>query len=422
MISFSVIIDESIKGALRVYLEYWWFFSFFVMWPMFHYFWTVYVQEKNIRNIKWHLLEIRVPSGVEIRPKAMEEFFTNLSSGLDAAIDTLYDTYIDGVVESWFSFEIVSFEGDVHFYIRVMDGDLPFVKSHIYAQYPDAEIQEAEEYVTSIPDDIPNEDYDIWGTDMKLSKDNAYPIRTYKEFEDIASGEFIDPLSVIVEGVNALGPGEQFWIQILVRPTSEEWKKSAQNTVLKLAGRAVPEPKPGFWSEMISSAVKGLSGFFSTGEAAPAEKKSNDLPSMMLHLSSGERAVIDAIDEKLKRPGFETDIRYIYAAKRSAFNKAKANAQFFAYFTQFGSDLMNSIRPDSRTKTSAYYFFPDARKKVKKRAILRKYKDRTLDFKSYIMTSDELATLYHFPTKEVRGSLVPKVEAKKGKPPATLPI
>lgn len=423
MISFSVILWETLKGALSIYLEYWWFFTFCILWPLFQALWVVYVQEKYIRNVRWNLLEVKVPAGVEIRPKTMEEFFSGLYSNLETAIDTLYDVYLSGIVESWFSFEIVSFEGDVHFYIRTPSVNRDMVESLIYAEYPDAEIQEVEEYVNSVPDDVPNEDYDIWGTDMKLAKDSAYPIRTYKEFEDTASGEFIDPLSSIVEGVNKMGPGEQFWIQILVRPVGDKWKEAAKNVVLKLAGRELKKPKPGFWSGVISDSMTTIMDIFSpVGAAAKPEEKKSDLPSMMLHLSTGEKAVIDAIDEKLKRPGFETDIRYIYAARRSVFNKGKANSAFFAYFTQFGGDLINSLRPDSSTKTSAYYFFSNARKAVKKRAILGKYKGRALDAESYIMTSDELATMFHFPTKEVRGSTVPKVEAKKGKPPATLPI
>jgi len=400
---------------------------FFILWPIFQALWVTYVQEKYIRKLKWNLLEVKVSAELEKRPKTMEEFFSGLASNFETAIDTLYDVYLSGIVESWFSFEIISFEGDVHFYIRTPSMHRDVIESQIYAEYPDAEIQEVEDYVTSIPDDVPSEDYDIWGTDMKLAKDSAYPIRTYKEFEDMASGDFIDPIGNIVEGVNKLGPGEQMWIQILVRPTDDGWKKVAQNTVLKLAGREVKgKPSGGFIQSLLKEmADLGKRIVFinpNLESAGGEEKKTNDMPSMMLHLSSGERAIIDAIDEKMKKPGFETDIRYIYSARREIFNKGKANAAFFSYFTQFGSDMLNRLVPDGKTKTSAYYFFPDARKAVKKKKILRKYKSRILDVKSYVLNSEELATLFHFPTIEVKGPIVPRVEAKKGKPPTTLPI
>jgi len=72
---------------------------------------------------------------------------------------------------------------------------------------------------------------------MKLIKEDAYPIRTYKEFEDTASGEFVDPMSNIIEGVNKLQKGEQIWIQFLIRPANDDWKKEANDLILELIGR-----------------------------------------------------------------------------------------------------------------------------------------------------------------------------------------
>lgn len=429
MIPFSVIVDQSVKEAISIFFEYWWLFSFPILWPLFLTMWIIYVQEKYIRNLKWNLLEIKVSAELEKRPKTMEELFSGLYSNLDTAIDTIYDTHLSGVVDSWFSFEIVSLEGDIHFFIRTPTMHRDFIESQIYGVYPEAEIQEAEDYVTGIPDDIPNADYDIWGTDMKLAKDSAYPIRTYKEYEDKDAGVFIDPIGPIVEGVNKLGPGEQFWLQILVRPTKDDWKQTARAIVYKLAGKTAKEkPLDGFAllrSEIMDIGQHILFDFFRSAEAGamakPAEKKS-EMPSMLLHVTPGEMDVIKAIDEKIKKPGFETDIRYIYAAKRDVFNKGKGNSVMFSYFVQFSTEFLNRFVPDSMTKTSAYYFFPDARKKEKKQRILRRYKQRILDVRSYVLNSEELATLYHFPTIEVKGPVVPRVEAKKGKPPTTLPI
>lgn len=425
MVTFDLIIEESLKESISIFFEYWWLFSFALLWPLYKMMWIIYVQESYIRRIKWHLLEIKVSSEIEKRPKTMEEFFAGLYSNYDTAIDTIYDTHLGGVVDTWFSFEIVSFEGDIHFYIRTPDANRDYIESQVYGVYPEAEINEVEDYVVNVPNDVPDDEWDIWGTDMKLAKDSAYPIRTWNEFEDKGSGEFIDPLGPIVEGVNKLGPDEQFWIQILVRPCNDDWKKTARAIVYKLAGKTVKEkPKEGFdliKEELMTLAKEVFSGMSGSGAAAPAEKK-NDMPSMLLHLSPGELDTVKAIDEKIKKPGFETDIRYIYAAKKKVFNKGKGNAVMFSYFLQFSAEYLNRFVPDGKTKTSAYYFFPDARKKEKKKKIIRKFKARTLDVRSYILGSDELATLFHFPTIQVKGPVVPHVEAKKGKPPTTLPI
>lgn len=426
--SFLLVLGESLKEAGVIYLHYWWFFTPLFLWPLFRLLWVNYIQDKYISGLKWYLLEIKVPADLEIRPKTMEELFSALATSYDVVIDTLYDIYLSGAVDTWFSFEIVSFEGDIHFYIRTTDTGRPLVEPQIYAMHPDAEIVEVDDYVDSVPADAPNEEYDLWGTDFKLAKESAYPIRTYEEFEDNPSGEFIDPVSNIVEGVSKLGQGEQIWIQILVRATNDAWREEGRRIVLERAGRIKPSSRESdnflvfAFREIIDVARHVAFDFFNLQENMGGSEEAStkeDLPSMMLHLSSGERKIIDLIDKKIEKPAFETDIRYIYVAKRAVFNKTKANTVAFGYVVSKGAEYINQLIPDSATKTSAYYYLADMRKAVRKRIILDKYRRRLLDKRSYVLAADELATIFHMPTKLVNA---PVVEARKGKPPETLPI
>ncbi|MBW6441083.1 hypothetical protein K0B03_03565 [Patescibacteria group bacterium] len=431
MVTFSFVIIESLKEAGLFFLEWWWFFTPLILWTIFQLAWINYVQEKYFRKIKWHLIEIKIPKEIEKRPKTMEEFFAAIYSSYAVAIDTIFDVYLDGVLDVWFSLEIVSIGGDIRYYIRTPIENLEMIESQIYAQYPDAEIKEVDDYVTDIPDDIPSPEYDLWGTDMTLKKDDAYPIRTYQDFEDTASGEFVDPMSNLIEGVSKLQKGEQIWIQILIRATGDDWKENAYDLVLSLIGRGDRKKKKpaGFFSLLVSEIIDlgryTILGFFSpqgileSGEKVQAEKESL---SMMLHLSPGEKEVVTKIEESTKKPGFETDIRWIYLAKRDIFNKTKGNSIVFSYLSQFGSQDLNALVPDSKTKTSAYYFLTDYRKALRKRKILRRYKRREFDKMSYVMNVEELATLFHFPTFQVVAPIAPRVEAKRGKPPAGLPI
>src|SRR5680860_1768323 len=358
MLTFSFLLIETLKEAVGFYFQWWWFFTPLVLWPIFQLAWVNYIQEKYFRGIKWHILKIKISKESERRPKTMDEFFAAIYSVNDVVIDTLYDIFISGMLDAWFSFEIVSIEGDIHFYIRTPDKNIEMIEAQIYAQYPDAEIKEVEDYVTDIPDDIPSKDYELWGTDMTLGREDAYPLRTYKDYEDTASGEFIDPISNIIEGLSKLVKGEQIWMQILIRPTDDSWKKEADDLVLELIGRKDKKKK---------------------------KKEEKESLSMMLHLSPGEKDVVTAIEESTKRPGFETDIRWIYLSKRDIFNKTKGNALVFSYLAQFGSQDLNYLIPDSKTKTSAYYFLADYRKALRKRAILRKYKRREFDKKGYVL-------------------------------------
>ena len=431
MVPFTYIVIESLKEAIIFYYNYWWFFTPLVLWPIFQLAWVNYIQEKYLRNIEWNLLEIKISKDIEKRPKTMEEFFSGIYSTYDVMIDTLYDVYLEGTLDVWFSLEIVSIEGDVHFYIRTPVKSRDMIESQIYAQYPDAEIKEVEDYVTDIPDDIPSKDYDLWGADMTLGKEDAYPLRTYKEFEDPASGEFVDSISNIVEGVSKLSKGEQIWIQILIRATNDEWKKEANDLVLDLIGRKKKKkissnPFSFIINEIVDIGRYILFGFFSAvnpaEETEKKETKEEEAISLMLHLSPGEKDVVTAIDNSTKKPGFETDIRWMYLAERDIFDKIKGCTIAFSYFAQFGSQDLNYLYPDSNTKTSAYYLFTELRKATRKRKLLRKYKRREFDKKGYVLNIEELATIFHLPTIEVKAPVAPRVEAKKSKPPEGLPI
>lgn len=430
MATFFYVLTESLKEAAIFYFQYWWVFTPIILWSVFEVAWVSYRQEKYLRNIEWVLLEVKIPrQEIEKRPKTMEEFFSSLHGVHGVLIDTLYDIYLKGMLELWFSFEIVSIEGDVHFYVRTPILSRGMLESQIYSQYPDAEIKEAEDYVKNVPNGLPNEDYDLWGTDMTLVREDAYPIRTYKEFEDPASGEFFDPVSNIIEGVGKLKRGEQVWIQFLVRPIDDKWKKDADRLVLKLIGRKEKSasginPLSFIISEFVDMGRYIIHGLFSS--VNPIEKteqyKPPDPVSLMLHLSPGEKAIVTAIDESTKKLGFGTNIRWIYLAKKDVFDKARGNAILFSYFSQFSSLDLNGLTPNPLTKTSAYYFFTEIRKQFKKRSIFRRYKRREFDKRGYVLNTEELATIFHFPTIEVKAPLVPHVEAKKGKPPSTLPI
>ncbi len=422
-------IIEILKEVGAVCFDYWWIIAPVVLWFLFKITWINYVQERFIRKMNWDLLEIKVPKEVEKRPKTMEEVLSGLYSNFETAIDTVYDVYLDGIVEAWFSLEIVSFEGDIHYYIRTPDFLTELIESQIYSQHPEAEVTKVEDYVQNIPNDIPSKDYDLWGTEMILAKEDAYPLRVYKDFEDTAIGEFVDPMSNIVEGAAELGKGEQLWIQILIRPSDNKWQKEGRALVMKLIGREEKKKSSGFLGffrdEILDLARNVIQGVFYVPppmEEAGATANDDEYKSLMLHLSPGEKDTVTAIDDSIKKLGYYTKIRWLYVAKSDVFNKIRGNGIAFTYWTQFGSLNLNNFMPDAFTKTSAYYYLTKLRKAVRKRRVLRKYKKREFREKGFVLNVEELATIFHFPTMEVKAPIAPRVEAKKVKPPAGLPV
>jgi len=80
------------------------------------------------------------------------------------------------------SFEIVGIDGEPHFFIRTPETARSLVESALYSQYPEIEIIEVSDYAKSIPQNIPNKDWEMWGCDFMPIKPDVYPLKTYPDF------------------------------------------------------------------------------------------------------------------------------------------------------------------------------------------------------------------------------------------------
>ncbi len=390
-----------------------------------------FIQVRFLDGAPRVILELNILKDVEKGPKAAEELMAALHGVSETAIDTIFDIYLKGMVESYFSLEIASFEGVVHFYINTPVHLRDLVESQVYAQYPEAEITQVEDYAKDIPPDVPNE-YDMWGCEWKLEKDDVYPIRTYIDYEDTlasadASTKLIDPMANVVEGFGKMDKGEQMWLQILIRPVWNGWREEGIKFISKMIGRKAAKKQKTLWGWMIEEFFDFLRYFkeapFKVPE--PAIKKEEILgeegKTLMLYLSPGEKKVVEAIERNISKVGFETKMRWIYIAKKDFFKKAKGVLTGFGIFAQFRSQDLNYFHVDKNTKTSAYYFATEQRKTYAKRVLLGKYKKRFFRERGFVLNTEELATIYHYPT--LTGKKATGISAKplSAAPPSELP-
>ena len=202
--------------------------------------WLNAIQNSWFSKIKFIILAVDIPKDTEQTPKAIEQLFATLS-GAHTPIGTR-DKY-NGMFQLSFAFEIVSIDGYVQFLIRTPEQSRDVVESAVYSQYPDAEITQVEDYVTEMPKNFPDEKYNMWGTEVVPVANDVYPIKTYLDFEDKVSGEFKDPMASILETMSKIKPGEQVWLQIMLRPTDAAWTKRSQAEAAKIAGKKPKEKK-----------------------------------------------------------------------------------------------------------------------------------------------------------------------------------
>lgn len=394
----------------------------------FKWMWLLHISLKASGKWKWVLLAIDVPTENIQSPKAVENILAHLAGAHDKP--DLIEQYITGFSQKYFSLEIVGTEGLVRFYIytTVLLRDL--LEASIYAQYPTAEISEAEDYTKDAPNYFPDKDWDLWGTEWKPVKDQAYPIRTYEAFLDETAEEatFKDPMAALLETLGSMGPGEHLWFQILVTPiASNSWQARSHRIVEELAG--IPSQHKSSWLEILfdipHKIVVAFIDALLPGTPARDARVKDEMPSKMLYLTPGEREVIEKIENKAAKIGFHTKIRGVYLARKQSFHKAKAFFGLVGAIKQVNTEDLNSLKPDTKKiGTHAHYVFIDARKNWKRRKIIRAYKARSnwRGYKGFVMNIEEIATLWHFPVAEsVKAPLLKKAESKRGAPPHEIP-
>lgn len=394
--------------------------------------WWLYVdtiQERYISKLQYVLLAVDVPRENEQTPKAVEHIFSHIH-GIQRGANWR-DKYIDGYVQPTISFELISIGGYIQYLIRCLDSHRDLVESAIYAQYPNAEIAEVEDYITPFMPVFPNDAYDMWGAEIGLVNKDAYPIRTYPLWEHPLTQTFLDPMASLLEVMGRLQQGENIWLQFILDPTPDDaWRKKGIAIINKLIGAKVKQ-KASALEQAAALPEKVIVGgldtilsslgvvFGSAGEKKPEQSQ----PNLYQFLPAHERIVVDAIGMKIAKLSFLTKCRFVYIANKNVFNRSRV-AGVMGALKQFSSMDMNGFKPDKKMKTARDYFFVKRRVANLQRRILRAYRGRSTrrGRVKFVLNIEELASVWHFPVITVKAPLVKKTEAKRGEPPTSLPI
>ncbi len=406
----------------KLFLATWWFLCPIILAAAFRVLWLKYALNRYLSSIEYVLLEIKPPRNIEKSPRIMEQVFAGLHGCWSTPNHIEY--YIQGKqYQAMFSFEILGINGEMHFYVRCQKKLRNFTEALIYAQYPEAEIVEAEDYTQKVPRNIPNAEWNLWGTDYKFAKDDAYPIRTYKYFQEDVTKGMIDPIGTIADIIAALPPGHQIWFQMLAVPVADsEWSDKVKKVADKLAKREAKKEKLAivrFFTEIydiVKDSVRSL-----WGPVEPSKEEKKEEKPLLWTLTPVEQEVLKVVEESLDKKACLTKLRLLYLGERDVFDKGYFYGVAGAIF-QLNDANLNSLLQDAKTKTFAGYFLADMRQRWAQRKIFNRYLDRDNDGPNMYLNSEELATIYHMPDISVVSPSIARVEAKKGGPPINLPI
>ena len=354
------------------------------------------------------LLEIKLPQETFKSPLAMELFLTSLYQTFGET--TPIHRYWMGQVRQFFSLELVSIEGVIHFYIWAFKNAKQTIENNIYAQFPDAAVYEVDDYAKEIPFD-PNV-YAYFGSEFTKSNSHAFPIKTYIDYgmdkmTEVEEPYKVDPMSAILETLGSLSKGEQLWIQIIIRAHKKEktifnndkddkWKKQAKEEIEKI--------------------VKTTEVENADGKKVPNQ----------LRLTKGQQEIIGALERSITKYGFDAGIRNMYIAKKESFNGTHVGTVLGA-FKNYNTGHLNGFRPDRVTSYDyPWQDFKKMRLTRRKKEILDWYKRRAFFYPPivrtpFVINTEELATIYHFPGSVVKTPTLNRIPSKRADAPANLP-
>jgi len=320
------------------------------------------------------LVKILVPKNNEKGPTAAELFFAALHGTFD------YSARYQPVM----SFEIVSINKYIQFYFYAPKYLKEFVEGQLYAQYPAIEISIADDYAAKML-----YQKSTVGLDLKTTKDDVYPIKTFESFED-------DPMSGITSILSQLDGEEELWIQICVTPADDLWQKKgiAYSSAIQ-AGRDPSEP---IWKSLVKGVFGAVKDVGKTAEATTTQQP--------VSISSPQATALKGIEDKTTKLGFKTKIRIVSLSNDPVKAKQRLNAVVGA-FKQYNTGNMNGFIQG---------------RLIEGEPIKELYMSRALGPDAYILNTAELASIFHLPSENVATPTMDWVGAKKGEPPQNIPL
>lgn len=421
----------------------WWFWLFLLLLPVTISAWLHWRRElfKEDYQRNQVLLELKMPREILKNPRAMEQVLTGIYAMRNTATD-LSEIWWEGEVTRWYSLEMASFGGEVHFYIRGFSKQKALIEAAFLSYYPDLEIEEVEDYINRIPRSLKElyaQGYDIWGTEMELDNEDAYPIKTYSEFESPDENKQYDTMSTYLEVLGKLRKEEFAAIQILIAPASPKWRDTWDGLVEELRARAAKQEKM-----MPKTAASFPGGPLPALEVvSPQDSSEGNKFFRSFMRTPGETEVLEAVENNLSKPAFETLIRFIYLSPKVMFGDTYPRRGLAGIFKQFTALDLNSISWNSLTMTRTKlwqwpYVFPKWRNEYRKDRVLWNYRKREMaphttvgrfatsywlswnfPTHNFHMNTECLATLFHPPTSFVlTAPHIKRVESRKAGPPA----
>ncbi|MBU4274760.1 type IV secretion system DNA-binding domain-containing protein [Patescibacteria group bacterium] len=276
---------------------------------------------------------------------------------------------------------------DISFYVAVPKILESALEKYIQGVYPRALVEKVpQDYTIFEPGGVTAASY------LKLSKNPFFPINTYVNLEK-------DPLSGITNTLNKITANEGVGIQVIIRPIDQgSWRDTGEKILTKIReGKSV--------RAAISEVSQGL--FFKL-LAGAASSKSKKITEPIKREPTIDQVGFEAIQNKIKKQVFETNIRLVVSAQTSGRAEDILN-HLEGAFGQFSLSAINSLEPKR------------LRKKAMKKFIYEFTFRNFNEGQKNTLNLEELTSIYHFPTYFIETPYIKSIKSAVAPPPSDLP-
>ena len=397
------------------------------LWVFFWISWIDYIRFLYWFSQAMVLVEVQLPQLVDKNPQAMETFLATMHNA--GGETTFIARAWKGSYRAIWSLEIASNEGRISFYIHMRRAFRNILEARLYGQFPEAKLVEVDDYVARIPFNL--EEYDIFGAEYSKDTVDALPIKTYVDWKldkDPKEEYKIDPITNILELLGQVGKNEYYWMQIILKARRNETEWYAfREKIDKFKNDA---------EEEVNNIIKGAATRAANLVGGDKEKKdqtmAQTLPRGTSILTEGERRRVDQIERSRSKLIFETGIRVVYLSRKE--NTAGINngaiIRFFDTFkAQTSSREYNALNVTRGTTIFNYPWqdFHGIRKRILEKNLFFHYKNRAYFYVPYdqvpmFMNTEEIATLWHFPSAVVQTPGLNRVPSRRSEAPVNLPV
>lgn len=413
-----------LKIMWQIGSKIWWIPLPFALWQIFQLMWLISRWiDFGSTYYKPVFYEMKIPADLEKSPKIFEQVITGFH-GIQSG-PTEQEKWMFGKYQSSISMEIIGSSEGVRFILGTNEKFRNVIEAQVYSHYPTAQLEEVDDPYKGKPADIIPSKINIFGSELILEKEDAYPIRTYEEFQDKVSKEYNDPIVHLIELMDKLEEQEEIWIQVIARPVKKSqvtWHKEGEKLINDIMGRA--EKQVGSLASKVFGEGADMMNRLRQApfqEPDPGSYGDEDAESPLRLLTPGEKEIVEATARNISKLGFQTKIRFAYVGPKERFRK-----DFYygvmAAFKQFSSHNLNGFKNNKAVVNSLDYFFTKARGEWRTRRLWNYFRTRYFADSGFVLNTEELATIYHLPDISVTAPSTPRVESKTGEPPNNLPI